>query len=273
MLLTGLELLSEFKQAVWENYREEGRAFPWRDITNSWGVLVSEVMLQQTQTSRVVLYWLRWMEKWPSPQALSSASLEDVLREWAGLGYNRRGRYLKLTAEKIVDDFQGTVPETEKELRSLPGIGPYTAAAICCFAYNKPTVFIETNIRSALLHYFFHDEKNVPDRLLLPILEETLDRERPRQWYYALMDYGAKLKRITQNPGRRSAHYTRQSIFKGSLREARGYIVRQLAEQGPATLEQLALSSDIEYERLKEALESLKKEQMVADQSGQYRIC
>jgi A/G-specific adenine glycosylase len=264
--------IAEFQNAVWDHYKARGRSFPWRDIDNGWGVLVSEVMLQQTQTSRVVSYWLRWMEKWPTPQALADASLDDVLREWAGLGYNRRGRFLKLAAETIVQEHKGHVPRTKEELIKLPGIGPYTAGAILCFAYNEPVVFIETNIRSALLHFFFHDEKGVPDRLLLPILEQTLDRQQPRQWYYALMDYGAQLKKITQNPSRRSAHYTRQSPFKGSLREARGYIVRYLAEQGPASLEALSKSSAIEYERLKAAIESLSKEGMVAEQSGIYSI-
>jgi len=264
--------IAEFQNAVWDHYKARGRSFPWRDIDNGWGVLVSEVMLQQTQTSRVVSYWLRWMEKWPTPQALADASLDEVLREWAGLGYNRRGRFLKLAAEAIVREHKGHVPRTKEELIKLPGIGPYTAGAILCFAYNEPVVFIETNIRSALLHFFFHDEKGVPDQLLLPILEQTLDRQRPRQWYYALMDYGAQLKKITQNPSRRSAHYTRQSPFKGSLREARGYIVRYLAEQGPASLEDLSKSSAIEYERLKAAIEWLSEEGMVADQSGLYRI-
>uniref|UniRef100_A0A7C3IIY6 Adenine DNA glycosylase n=1 Tax=Gracilinema caldarium TaxID=215591 RepID=A0A7C3IIY6_9SPIR len=264
--------LGSFREAVWANYREQGRTFPWRHIDNSWGVLLSEVMLQQTQTIRVIPYWLRWMEKWPTPEALASASMDEVLREWAGLGYNRRGRYLKLAAETITADFHGQVPRSLEELRTLPGIGPYTAGAILCFAYNEPVIFIETNIRSALLHFFFQDEKKVPDSQLLPILEQTLDRQNPRLWYYALMDYGAQLKKITPNPSRRSAHYSRQSPFKGSLREARGFIVRALAEKGPTSLESLAASTTISYERLKTALESLQKEQMVAEQSGLYHI-
>lgn len=266
------DLISEFKAAVWENYRVQGRDLPWRNIDDSWAVLVSEVMLQQTQTGRVVPYWLRWMEKWPTPQALAAASMEEVLREWTGLGYNRRGRFLKLAAEKIVTDFGGQVPRTKEELIKLPGIGPYTAGAILCFAYNEPVVFIETNIRSAVLHFFYHDEKKVPDSLLVPILEQALDREKPRQWYYALMDYGASLKKITENPSRRSAHYTRQSPFKGSLREARGFIVRSLAKTGPLTLEQLAQSTEIEYERLRTAAESLQKEGMVLENEGRYYI-
>lgn len=268
----GPDLISEFKEAVWEHYWREGRVFPWRNIDNSWGILVSEVMLQQTQTSRVVPYWLRWMELWPNPQALASARLEVVFREWAGLGYNRRGRFLKLAAEKIVSDFNGQVPHTREDLMKLPGIGTYTAGAILCFAHNEPVVFIETNIRAALIHFFYHDDKKVSDSSLLPILEQVLDREKPRLWYYALMDYGARLKKLTENPGRRSAHYNRQSRFKGSLREARGYIVRQLAEKGPATLGQLSTSTDIEYERLQSALDALQKEQMVAEQSGLYQI-
>jgi len=271
-VLPGPDQVGEFREAVWTNYREQGRTFPWRNIDDSWGVLVSEVMLQQTQTIRVVPYWLRWMKKWPTPEALASASLDEVLREWTGLGYNRRGRYLKLAAETITSEFNGQVPRSLKELRTLPGIGPYTAGAILCFAYNEPVVFIETNIRSALLHFFFHDEQKVPDSQLLPILEQALDWQNPRIWYYALMDYGAQLKKVISNPNRRSAHYSRQSPFKGSLREARGFIVRELAEKGPASLECLAASTTIEYERLKNALESLQKEHMVAEQAGLYHI-
>ncbi|AEJ19718.1 A/G-specific adenine glycosylase [Gracilinema caldarium] len=264
--------LAEFRRTVWKNYREQGRSFPWRHINDSWGILVSEVMLQQTQTNRVVPYWLRWMEKWPTPLALASVSMDEVLREWAGLGYNRRGRNLKLAAETIVSTFNGQVPRTRDSLLQLPGIGPYTAGAILCFAFNEPVVFIETNIRSVLLHFFFQDEKKVPDSQLIPILEQTLDRQNPREWYYALMDYGAQLKKITVNPNRRSAHYSRQSPFKGSLREARGFIVRELATRGPISLERLAASTTISYERLKTALDSLVQEQMVAEQSGRYMI-
>lgn len=264
--------LQEFQQAIWKNYHEQGRSFPWRNINDSWGILVSEVMLQQTQTSRVIPYWLRWMEKWPTPQALASASMDEVLREWAGLGYNRRGRYLKLAAETITANFNGQVPRTLQDLLQLPGIGSYTAGAILCFAYNEPVVFIETNIRSALLHFFFQDEKKVPDKQLIPILKATLDRHNPRIWYYALMDYGAQLKKVTLNPSQRSAHYSRQAPFKGSLREARGYIVRMLAEKGPASLDNLAECTTIEYDRLQAALESLAKEELVAETSGLYRI-
>jgi len=264
--------LEEFKKAVWKNYHEQGRSFPWRHINDSWGILVSEVMLQQTQTNRVVSYWLRWMEKWPTPQALAAASMDEVLREWAGLGYNRRGRNLKLAAETIVSDYGGAVPRTREDLLQLPGIGPYTANAIRCFAFNEPVVFIETNIRSVLLHFFFQNEEAVPDKQLVPILEAALDHEHPRDWYYALMDYGAQLKKILVTPNRRSAHYSRQSPFKGSLREARGFLVRLLAERGPSRLEELAASTPIEYERLKTALDSLIKDQMVAEQSGCYMI-
>ncbi|MFQ3548115.1 MAG: A/G-specific adenine glycosylase, partial [Termitinemataceae bacterium] len=233
------ERIIAFRDAVWSNYQQEGRQFPWRNIDDSWGVLVSEVMLQQTQTVRVVPYWLRWMEKWSTPEALAQASLEEVLREWAGLGYNRRGRYLKLAAQMIVEDFHSRVPESEDDLRKLPGIGPYTAGAIACFAFNKPTVFVETNIRAAVIHFFYQDKTGISDRDILSIVARSLDYERPRHWYYALMDYGAALKRITANPNRRSAAYTKQSRFEGSLRQVRGSILRLLTFRGASTLEDL----------------------------------
>jgi A/G-specific adenine glycosylase len=262
----------EFRETIYSYYEKEGRQFPWRKKTDPWGVMVSEFMLQQTQTDRVVVYWNRFMKKWPDPPSLAKASLEDALKEWSGLGYNRRCYYLKDCARRITKEYDGEVPDNPKHLIALPGIGPYTAGAIPCFAYNHPSVFIETNIRAAFLHFFFKDRTGVKDREILPIIAGYLDKRNPRKWYWALMDYGAALKQVTINPNRRSAHYTRQSPFEGSFRQRRGTVIRVLVTRGPADLRQLQERSGIEEQELYAVLEALGKESMVAERDGIYRI-
>jgi A/G-specific adenine glycosylase len=262
---------AEFRAVIYANYEQAGRAFPWRKNADPWGIMVSEFMLQQTQTERVIPYWERWLSLWPAPAALAASSLEEVLREWSGLGYNRRARYLRECAG-IIAGCGGKVPETPESLLPLPGIGAYTAGAIACFAYNYPAVFIETNIRAGMIHFFFRDKTAVRDEEIMPILEDVLDRENPRKWYWALMDYGAALKKITVNPGRRSARYTRQSRFEGSFRQIRGTLIRSLVSQGPATAEALIRRTGSEPEILYKALGALEKESMVAEEEGVYRI-
>jgi A/G-specific adenine glycosylase len=194
------------------------------------------------------------------------------MREWSGLGYNRRARYIRDCAAAIIKDHKCQVPETPEELQTLPGIGPYTAGAIACFGYNYPAVFIETNIRAAALHFFFQDREGVKDREVFPFLEAALDRETPRKWYWALMDYGAALKKLAVNPNRKSAHYARQSPFEGSFRRLRGMVIKALAFQGPATAEDLARRTGIGQEDVYKAAESLEKDLMVAEKEGVYRI-
>jgi A/G-specific adenine glycosylase len=265
--------IKAFREAVYANYEKEKRSFPWRTNTMPWGVLVSEFMLQQTQTERVAEYWTMWMEKWPNAQLFHQAGMEEVLRAWSGLGYNRRCFYLKDCARRITREHGGEVPSRPNDLEDFPGIGPYTARAIPCFAYNVPTVFIETNIRAAVLHFFFKDQDKVKDKELMPILQTALDQKDPRTWYWALMDYGAALKRLTPNPNRRSAHYSRQSPFEGSFRQLRGAVVRALAREGPADKEELRRRSGIESdEDLYQVVGALEKEQIVAESGGIYRI-
>ncbi|MFP3043064.1 A/G-specific adenine glycosylase [Treponema primitia] len=268
---------TEFRNIIYTNFKKAGRVFPWRQDTDPWGVLVSEFMLQQTQTDRVIPYWERWMKLWPKPGDLAKASLEEVLREWSGLGYNRRARYLKECAACITAEYRGKVPDTPEGLLPLPGIGAYTAGAISCFAYNYPAVFIETNIRATVIHFYFQErlkalDNKISDAEIFPILESVLDKRNPRKWYWALMDYGAALKKITPNPNRRSAHYTRQSPFEGSFRQVRGRLIRTLVSEGPASAKELRKRTGIEKTDLYKALEALQKESMVAEEDGVYRI-
>jgi A/G-specific adenine glycosylase len=262
----------EFKKTIYAHYDMAGRVFPWRTDISPWGVLVSEFMLQQTQTERVIPYWKRWMSLWPTPEALAKTSMKEALQEWSGLGYNRRGRYIKNCADMIEKNYGGNVPEIPEILILLPGIGPYTSGAIACFAYNYPAVFIETNIRAVMLHFFFNDRKDVNDREIFPILKSTLDRENPRKWYWALMDYGAALKKLTTNPNRRSAHYTRQSPFEGSFRQVRGMVIKVLVSQGPSNIDELKWRTGIGKKYLYDVLKVLKKDLMVAEKEGIYRI-
>ncbi|MDR1278278.1 MAG: A/G-specific adenine glycosylase [Treponema sp.] len=263
---------AEFKRIIYANYENTGRTFPWRTNLSPWGVLVSEFMLQQTQTERVIPFWERWMKLWPSPEALAEVPMPDVLREWSGLGYNRRGLFLKDCAGLIVKKYGGRVPETPEALAPLPGIGPYTSGAIACFAYNYPAVFIETNIRSVALHFFFKDREDVKDKEIFPILKNSLDRENPRKWYWALMDYGAVLKKLTVNPNRRSAHYTRQSRFEGSFRQMRGAVIKTLVSQGPGSTDEIKRRTGIMKKELYKVLGALEKESMVAEDAGLYKI-
>jgi A/G-specific adenine glycosylase len=190
------------------------------------------------------------MQKWPHPAALAKAPMEEVLRHWSGLGYNRRCYYLKNSAALITSEYNGKVPQTPGVLRLLPGIGPYIAGAVACFAYNYPSVFIETNIRSTVIHFFFSGRDDVRDAEIFPILEEALYKKDPRIWYYALMDYGASLKKLTKNPNRRSAHYTKQSPFIGSFRQARGKVIKTLASLGSGSVQEIGTECGLEKDKL-----------------------
>ena len=215
-----------FRTRVWGHYREHGRKLPWRATTDPYRIFVSEVMLQQTQVSRVREKYDSFIRKFPSFRALGSAPLSDVLRAWQGLGYNRRALNLHRASQVIELEHGGELPCAT--LEQLPGIGPYTAAAIRAFAFNMPVVFIETNIRTVYIHHFFGSKDKIPDDELLPLVGQTLDRSDPRGWYNALMDYGVWLKQQHGNLSRQSSHYNKQSRFSGSDRQLRGAIVRQL---------------------------------------------
>ncbi len=238
---------------------------PWRARSATpYHILVSEVMLQQTQAERVTSKFVAFIKKFPTVQKLAQASLREVLLMWQGLGYNRRARNLKRAAEEIVSNYKGKVPTTVEALVALPAIGPYTASAIRAFVWNIPDVFIETNIRTVYIHHFFPKRKKVSDDELLPLIEKTLDRTNPKEWYAALMDYGAYLKKTVPNPSRRSHSHVKQAAFKGSLREARGKILRYVTEKGSLPLREIPkIFKDLGSERTKSALASLVQEGML----------
>ena len=235
----------EFVQLVSEKGVELYRDLPWRNIDDPYAVLVSEVMLQQTQVSRVKRYWSRWMELFPTVDALAAADTATVLEMWQGLGYNRRALALKRACEVCSADNGGLLPRTVDELVKLPGIGPATAAGVVAFAYDEPSVYIETNVRSVFLHELFPDREEVSDKQLVPYAADTCPSRGARAWYYALLDYGAHLKSQIANPSRRSKHYARQSKFEGSRREKRSFLLKQvLAAPDGIDLEELAARLD-----------------------------
>jgi len=219
-----------FRRIIYAHFRKEGRVFPWRKTRDPYRILVSEVMLQQTQAPRVVDKYEAFLKAFPTVQALARAPLPKLLRVWQGLGYNRRAIGLKRAAEVIVKEHAGKVPRTYEGLVALPAVGPYTARAVLAFAFNEPAPFIETNIRTVYLHFFFPNKEKVSDKELMPLIEKTMDKKRPREWYAALMDYGVMLKK-TENASRRSAHYKKQSAFKGSHRELRGRILGEMLKR------------------------------------------
>ena len=225
--------LAAFRSLVLERGRELYRDLPWRRTRDPYEIWISEVMLQQTQTTRVDGRWQRWLERFPTPSALAAAEPADVLEEWQGLGYNRRALALHRAA-RAVTALGGELPAETAALEALPGVGPATAAGIRAFAFDLPSVYLETNVRTVLLHELFPDEERVSDRTLVPILRETCPADAsdpaddPRAWYYALLDYGAYLKRTVPNPSRRSASHARQSRFEGSHRQKRAELLRVL---------------------------------------------
>ena len=228
------QTLIAFRLTVLAHYRERGRDLPWRRTRDPYHVLVSEVMLQQTQVPRVLKKYDQFLAAFPTVLSLSGATVAEVLGVWQGLGYNRRALALHRAARTIVFEHLGVVPRSPVELRSLPGIGTATAAAVCVFAYDLPLPFIETNIRSAVIHFFFQECVAICDTDVLSVVELTLDRENPRDWYYALMDYGAWVKKTYTNPGRRSRHYAVQRPFSGSRRQLRAAVLRVLLSVSPS---------------------------------------
>ena len=221
--------IETFQEAVWGYYREHGRTMPWREDPSPYKVLVSELMLQQTQVSRVVPKFDAFMYTCSDLASLAEKSLGEVLALWSGLGYNRRAKFLHRTAQLVVSDHDGSLPDTLAELVKLPGIGRNTAGAILAYAYQQPVVFVETNIRTVYFHHFYPDDiEPVRDKEIENLVAQTLDKENPREWYWALMDYGTHLKRTAGGRLTSSKHYVKQSPLKGSLREMRGRILKAL---------------------------------------------
>ena len=245
--------LRAFVEFVAKKGRELYRDLPWRRTYDPYAIWISEVMLQQTQVSRVDGRWQRWLERFPTVDALAAAAPSDVLEEWQGLGYNRRALSVHRAAQAI-SEAGGVFPQDPKELVKLPGIGPATAAGIRAFAFNLHGVYLETNVRTVFLHELYPQAEGVPDSELVLLVELTCPASiagaadaaatelTPRSWYYALLDYGAYLKKTIPNPSRRSKSHVKQSRFEGSHRQKRAELLRVLLahkDEGGAVFETL----------------------------------
>lgn len=246
----------DFQEMIWEKGRELYREMPWRIDTRPYYVLVSEIMLQQTQVDRVIPKFEAFIATFPRIEDLASASLSEVLTLWSGLGYNRRAKFLHEAAKKVVHDFNGLFPETVAELVSLPGVGVNTAGALVVYSFNQPVVFIETNVRTVYFHHFFEDEISVTDATLRDLAQKTMDTEHPREWYWALMDYGSYLKRQGAGRNNKSHHYKKQPALKGSVREVRGAILKCLSSESGLSEATLRVKT-FDDERFTAALDGL----------------
>lgn len=257
----------EFRTLIARHGEELWRDMPWRTDTRPYYVLVSELMLQQTQVARVIPKFEEFIEVFPDEQQLAAAKLSEVLRYWQGLGYNTRAKYLHDSAKMIVHDFNNIFPEDEADILKLPGVGKNTAGAIRAYAFNQPSIFVETNVRTVYIHHFFADDFAVDDREIIEKLKETLNYDNPRLFYQNLMDYGTWLKSNGVKNNARSKHYKKQSKLAGSLREMRGEIIRRLS-RGDGDWR-----SDIETDpRFDEALEGLARDQLIVLDDGHVRL-
>jgi A/G-specific adenine glycosylase len=262
-----------FRKEIYRYFKNSGRVLPWRNTLDPYRILVSEIMLQQTQVDRVIKKYDEFIVAFPNFSSLESASLARLYSVWQGLGYNRRVLALKKIAQSVVREYEGRLPGTVERLSSLPGIGPATAASICAFAFNQPMIFIETNIRTVYIHWFFKRRKVVDDVEIAALVEKTLDKQNPRRWYSALMDYGAMLKKRYPNPSRKSASYTKQSPFQGSRRQLRGKLLGILLANPKQTENFLVRNLGKEKtELMHEILSELVREGMIKRENGKYLI-
>lgn len=235
-------------------------------------MLVAEIMLQQTGVERVTQAYRRFLALFPSIRALARAPVRQVLAAWKGLGYNRRALYLQRAARSIVSEHGGRVPRSMEKLAALPGVGKATAAAVLAYAFNDPVAFIETNVRRVYIHFFFPGEASVTDSEILPLVERTLDRENPRDWYDALMDYGTMLRSAGKDPNRRASRYRRQAPFEGSVRQVRGKVLAALLGAQMLDRGDLAAATGVRDARLAQAVGQLESEGFIVRRAGGWSI-
>jgi A/G-specific adenine glycosylase len=236
------ERLEELRLRILSWYATNGRDLPWRHTHDSYAVLVSEIMLQQTQAARVVPKYTAFLERFPDLATLARAPLSAILAQWSGLGYNTRAVRLKRLAEILVAAVANgstpgppALPVALADLERLPGIGPYTARAILIFAHNADLAAVDANVRRVLIHEL-HLPPDLRARELQEVAERALPHGRARDWHNALMDYGA-LVLTAQRTGVRPVR--RQGPFVGSRRWYRSQLLKLLLQQGPQTRDEL----------------------------------
>jgi A/G-specific adenine glycosylase len=267
------QLIEDFLEILNRYYNDSGRHdMLWRQPEpdgsfSPYKILISEIMLQQTQVSRVAPKFLAFTSRFPTVHSLAQATLGEVLQLWSGLGYNRRAKYLLLAAQTVDREYSAIFPDNQVALQRLPGVGPNTAGAIMAYAFNQPVVYVETNIRTVLIHHFFKDETGIGDSAIKEVLDGILQQLAsdpgalpPREFYWAMMDYGAYLKKSVGNLNRDSAAYARQSTFYGSRRQVRGQAIRLLTERKYAYDELVKILAD---ERAEGVIDDLVREGML----------
>lgn len=265
--------MKQFITTTWEYYKKYGRDLPWRHDTTTYRVVVSEIMLQQTQAARVVKKFESFLKKFPTWKVLAEAPTIEVLKEWQGLGYNRRA----LNLQRLAQTINSMLPSTREELIELPGIGPNTAGSVLAFAFNLPYPFIETNIRTVFIHFFFKNHRGkVHDKKIMPLIErallDTRNQKNPREWYYALMDYGTFLKQTEINPSRKSKHHIKQSMFKGSNRELRSHILKLIIKHPTQEATILENFPDKKPEAVLKNISDLIKEGFIEIKGDKYTV-
>ena len=279
---------ARFRRRLMAWYRTSGRHhLPWRLTRDPYAVLVAEVMLQQTQVERVLPYYTVWLERWPTFAALAAASPAEVIREWRGLGYNRRALNLHRVAATVTQDHGGTLPSSAATLRGLPGIGPYTAAAIGSFAREESIAVADTNIARLAARVFFGvaSQREVPARALSGAADALLPSRGVRHHNLALMDLGAlvcssRAPRCGECPVARLCAWRAGGYppgeavrpptpkFEHTARFARGRIIDAL-RTAPATAAELAaLLPEPHAARIGHYLEALEKDALIAPAAG-----
>jgi len=235
MVLPHQKRIEVFRRKIFDFYGDNRRSFPWRETRDRYAVMVSEIMLQQTQAERVVSKFTAWMDRFPDVAVLASAPLRDVLALWSGLGYNSRGQRLQSSARMVTERFGGVVPAAPAQLKTLPGIGDYTCRSIPVFADNLDVAAVDTNIRRIIIHEFALPEET-SKRSIQIAAEQLLPPGRSRDWHNALMDYGS-LFLTSRATGIRSL--TKQSKFRGSKRWYRGRLLKELVASEQLLLEEI----------------------------------
>tara|TARA_Y100000310_G_scaffold247779_1_gene253477 strand:- start:548 stop:1318 length:771 start_codon:yes stop_codon:yes gene_type:complete len=253
--------LFQFKILSW--YEKNRRELPWRRTKNPYYILVSEMMLQQTQVDRVIPKYEAWLQAFPSLKTLAIASKEEVLQLWSGLGYNNRALRLQQLAQLLKDK---PFPQTEEELLALPGIGPYTARAILAFAFNKEVPVVDTNIRRVLIHELKLQE-NISEKELEEVALQQIPQGKSRLWHNALMDYGS-LEKTARKTGIKPL--STQPTFEGSERQTRGKVVRALLQRKKLSMEELQELCD--HPNLSSILEKMEKDELITNKENMFMI-
>lgn len=263
--------IAEFQNLVLSKGQDLYREMPWRSDTNPYNILLSEVMLQQTQVGRVLQKFKEFKTTFPTLDDLAHADFQEVLAHWSGLGYNRRAKFLHQTAQQIIQ--LESFPIEQSILQKCPGIGENTAASILVYAFNQPLVFLETNVRTVLIYHFFQAEREkVEESVLKHLADQVIYRQNPRQWYWALMDYGTYLKKTVGNFNKQSQKHTTQSKFEGSFRQKRAAVLRLLLQKGPLTTEEITMLTNYDLTLVEDIVESLQKDKMVSKVAGRIVI-